>query len=266
MPDDLDNSVIAHPAAHRMQAATNNPATPAKSGPFSATYPADAGGTFDDIAYGPDIAGESELRLLGDFEGRRVLVLGCGAGHAPVAMALQGAKVIAADPSADRIARTREAAEAHEVKIELHQSDLAELAFVRADSVDLVFSAYGLATEPDLDRVFRQAHRVLKPELYLVFSLPHPAFALIDPASNDPMRIRRTYWDGAPRPFEVDGQPAADYPRTVSAVFTGLSRSNFKVDTLLELEPGGEKHSPYYSEPMRWVPATLIMRGKKEGI
>jgi SAM-dependent methyltransferase len=266
MPDDLDNSVIAHPAAHRMQEATNNPTTPAKSGPFSATYPADAGGTFDDIAYGPDIAPESELRLLGDFEGRRVLVLGCGSGHAPVAMAREGAKVIAADPSAERITRTREAAEAHEVKIELHQTDLAELAFVRADSVDLVFSAYGLATVADLDRVFRQAHRVLKPELYLVFSLPHPAFSLIDPASNDPMRIRRRYWDDSPRPFDLDGRPAADYPRAISTVFTGLQRANFRVDTLLELEPEERSRSSYWSEPMRWVPATLIVRGKNEGI
>ncbi|HEX9644416.1 MAG TPA: class I SAM-dependent methyltransferase [Acidimicrobiia bacterium] len=236
-------------------------------GPFSATWPAQAKLSTDAIHYGPDLPTDDEFRLIGEVEGKRVLDLGCAVGHAAVALAERGAKVIGVDPSPERLARAREVADAHEVKIELHQSDLAELAYVRADSVDLVFSAYALATVHDLDRVFRQVHRVLRPDQHLVFSLPHPAYSLVDATSNDPLRIRRAYWDRTPRPFDTDDGPGADHPHTIQEIFTSLGRANFRVDTLLEPAPATDgKRSPYWSEIAQWVPTTLVVRARKEGI
>ena len=80
------------------------------------------------------------------------------------------------------------------------------------------------------------------------------------------MRIRRRYWDADPREFEVEGVVGAAQPHTVTPVFTQLQRSNFRVDTLLEPEPTQSPATPYYSEIMGWVPATLIVRAQKEGI
>lgn len=263
-----DDRRPSHPSAHRAEPQSNRPPSMSSRGPFSATWPADADLSYEAIHYGPDIATDDELRLVGDVEGKRVLDLGCGVGHAAIALARRGAKVIGVDPSPERLARARESAEQHEVKIELHEGDLAELAYVRADSVDLVFSAYALATVADLDRVFRQVHRVLRPDQHLLFSLPHPAFALVDPASTDPLRIRRAYWDRTPRPFQPGDEAAgADHPRTIQEVFTGLGRANFRVDTLVEPGPEpGATRSPYWSEVAQWVPTTLVVRARKEGI
>ena len=63
----------------------------------------DADALPDDIVFGSGIPGESELRLIGDLDGRRVLELGCGAGHNAIRMAKAGAKVIAVDASAAQI-------------------------------------------------------------------------------------------------------------------------------------------------------------------
>jgi SAM-dependent methyltransferase len=255
-----------HPSAHVPRPAPNKPPGPAEKGPVSATFPTDADHPFDDIAYGPDVGRESDYRLLGDLSGKRALVLGAGGGHAAIAMAAQGAYVIVVDPDHANLTRTREAADLHELKVEVRQSDLADLAFVRADSADLAYSAYSLATVADLGRVFRQVHRVLRPEMPLVFSLPHPAFALIDPAGTDPMRIRRSYWDTTPRGWEIDGRRGTDHPHTVSDVFTQLHRANFRVDVLLEPEPSPDaRPSEYHTEISRWLPATLLVRARKEG-
>lgn len=221
-------------------------------------WPAWADLSLEAVHYGPDIAPETELRLLGNLDGKRVLELGCGGGATAAVMAKQGAKVIAVDESAEQLAHARRLCEREEVKVELHQGDLAELAFVRADSIDVVVSVYALGGVEDLNRVFRQAHRVLKPEAPLLFSVPHPAFSIIDPTSEPPV-LRRHYFDRTPR----DG----DYPRTVSDLFTSLNRTNFRVDTLLEPEPPvSALRTRHWTEAMHWVPATLVIRARKQGI
>src|SRR5687768_1975099 len=117
----------------------------------------------EEVQYGPDIPGESELRLLGDVDKQRVLQLGCRSTQAAVALARDGALVIAVDDDVRRLDRIREACEHAEVRTETRQSDLADLAFLRSESVDLVVSIYALGRAADLDRVLRQVHRVLKP-------------------------------------------------------------------------------------------------------
>lgn len=182
-----------------------------------------------DLSYGPGAPPESELRLLGPLAGKRVLVLGCTDPDTAVGLAQQEAKVVAVDPSADRIAEARTRTDRAGVQAELHEVDLAELAFVRANTIDIAVAVRSLADVDDLDRVFRQVHRVLRPQGPLVLSLPHPAAALADGVS----------W----------------FDRSVADVFTSLVRTSFAVDVLLEPVPSpGARH-----------PRTLLVRGRKLG-
>ena len=225
---------------------------------FTLAAPAGRDLPTDVVSYGHDIPREDTLKLLGNVEGKRVLDLGCGAGHNAIALARHGAKVIAVDSSSDQIADARAAADQAGVKLELHHAPLAELAFIRADTIDAVVSAFGLIQVDDLDRVFRQVDRVLRPEHHFVLSLPHPAFAMADP--EDPAgTIRRSYWDPAPVGDAI--------PRTISALFTSLGRANFRVDALLEPEPAAAApRSGGWTPLMAQVPATLILRARRQGI
>ena len=152
----------------------------------------------------------SEAATLGTVEGARILDLGCGTGRNAVVLAQAGAKVLGVDPSADLLASARERCDAAEVRVELHQTELAELAFLRSDSIDAAISVMALGTVDDLARVFRQVHRVLKPEAPLVLSVPHPAFLLLDPTASDPLRIARAYDDATPRSWELDGRDVVE--------------------------------------------------------
>jgi SAM-dependent methyltransferase len=219
------------------------------------------------VHYGPDIPTEAELRLLGSVAGKRVLDLGCGTGLAAAVFAQQGAHVIGLDPSPELLTAARRHAAHAQVKVELHQGDLADIAFMRADSVDLVFSAWAIARAPDLSRVFRQVHRVLKQGSPFVFSMPHPAYDIIDDDDPDqPLLIRRSYFDRSP--VDDSGEsPFGEHHHTVSDVFTGLTRNNFRVDVLLEPESAADgTSSPHWREAFLWLPRTLIVRGRKEGI
>jgi SAM-dependent methyltransferase len=220
----------------------------------------------DAVRYGPGLPPETELKLLGHLDGRRVLDLGCGGGRGAVVLARAGARVIAVDDQADNVSATREHAERSGVKIETHQGPLAELAFVRADTIDAAVSVYGLAPVDDLDRVFRQVHRVLRSDRAFVFSLPHPAFTLLDPTGGEPL-LRRSWWDTSPVAWSVgEGRAEPDRAHTLGGLFTGLARANFRVDAIAEPEPDRAAAGEAWSDAMRWVPPTLIVRARKVGL
>jgi ubiquinone/menaquinone biosynthesis C-methylase UbiE len=153
---------------------------------------------------------DDAVRLLGNVSGKRVLELGFGDDVAAFHLADQGARVIAVDHRSSRIAAVREVAEQETVAIDLRATeDLAELAFLRAETIDAVYSGGSFDEVEDLDRVLRQVHRVLRSDAILVFTLPHPASAGLD------------YFG----------------ERTIGALFASLTRNNFRIDALLEPDP-----------------------------
>ena len=231
--------------------------------PFSVAAPAGTGLTGDSVTYGPAIPGEDDLRLLGDVSGKRLLDLGCGAGRNAVALARAGARVIAVDESAEQVAEARAAIDAADVRVELHHAPLAELAFLRADSIDAAVSVGALSHVADISRVFRQLHRVLSPEHPAVVSVPHPVFALLDPAAEDPLLVRHSAFD--PEPYPAEDSRSGTHARSFADLFTELGRAGFRVDTVLEPAPD-RSGGPHWSAAMERVPATLILRARKQGI
>jgi SAM-dependent methyltransferase len=216
--------------------------------------------------YGPDIPTEADLRLLGDLKGKRVLELGCGGAQCSIAFAKQGATALGVDFSAAQLAYARQLCEQEEVKVELRRGDLADLAFLRADSIDLVFSAYAFNYVEDLSRVFRQAHRVLKVGAPMVFSLSHPAYAMIDDDAETPLLVRRSYFDRTPIDYDWDGTPFTAYQHTFAELYMGLARSSYRVDLMVEPEPFPSGHRSYaWRDTFAYVPRTLIIRARKEG-
>ncbi|HUS62348.1 MAG TPA: class I SAM-dependent methyltransferase [Acidimicrobiales bacterium] len=233
----------------------------------SAAYQAGAKLPTDVAHYGPDIPTESELRLLGEVKGKRVLELGCGGAQCSIAFAKQGAIAIGVDFSAEQLSFARRLCDREGVRIDLHHGDLADLAFLRADSIDLAFSAYAFGYVEDLNRVFRQVHRVLKQGAPLVFSLPHPSYDMIDDDDPEqPLLVRRPYFDRTPIDYEWNGIDFTDYHHTFGDLFAGLVRAGYRVDTVLEPEPlPSGPRSQHWRDAFRMIPRTLIIRARKEG-
>ena len=71
--------------------------------------------------------------------------------------------------------------------------------------------------------------------------------------------LSRSYFDTSPIDVGTEGEPLLLTRHTLSEVFTGLTRTGFRVDTLLEPEParapGGRA----------LLPTTVVWRARKEG-
>ncbi len=200
----------------------------------------------DHVEFGPGTDSDLDSRILGDVAGRPVLVLGCGAGHDAVGLTRRGARVTAVDRDADQIVFGRELAAREEVTVAFHQAALADLAFIQADLIDVAISVNALMFVEDLDRVFRQVHRVLSHGGVFVVSVPHPAVLCADPV--DAQRtIRR--WD--------DPSPLGDrWVHRAEDLVTTLRRANFEIDVLLER----------HSRAPGVLPSTIVVRSHKQGI
>jgi SAM-dependent methyltransferase len=188
------------------------------------------------ISYGVGVPDETDLRLCGDVNGKRVIELG-GTANA-IAFAERGARAMATASPAE-VEEGRERTEQAAVRVEFHAGDMADLGFATSGSVDLFFST-ALAGVDDLARALRQAHRVLRPEAPLVFAVPHPMAAMLEGGE---IVLRRGYGAGA---------------RTTSDYFMAVMRANFRVDVMAEPHPVGQ--------PGALVPAALVMRAKKLGV
>ena len=197
----------------------------------------------DFVEFGPGLGGDVDRRLIGDVRGKRVLDLGCGAGHTAVGLGARGARVIATDVDPGQLFSARALAQQSSVAVEFHEAGPAELAFIRADQIDIAVSVWALSLVDDLDRVFRQVHRVLRPNAHLIVALPHPAALCADPV--DPTRIVRSW--------RTDEKIGERHVHTAEGLVTSMSRSNFAVDVLLERHAGGP------------APATLLARACRLG-
>ncbi len=219
----------------------------------------------DTVTYAPGVGTEADFRLLGPVAGKRIIDLGCGGGQAAVAMAKQGAVTIGVDISVEQLAFARRVCEEEETRVELRHGDLAELAFQRADSIDVVTAMMSLHYVPDLNRVFRQAHRILKPNGMFLFSLPHPSWTVVNGASTaadtstitldvQTVPVVRNYFDKTPLTQQWDQVTFTEYHRPLSEIFMGLIRSSYRVDAIAE--GAAQDDSPF--------PKIIVVRARKE--
>ena len=101
------------------------------------------------------------LHHMGDLNGRRLLDMGCGSGHASVYFALKGAQCTAVDCSAGMVEVTQALAAKYGVSVEASRMDAAGLEFAD-DTFDFVYAA-NLLHHTDAPEVLREMHRVVKP-------------------------------------------------------------------------------------------------------
>jgi SAM-dependent methyltransferase len=167
----------------------------------------------DDFLWCPEGLRESEVGLLGDVAGLRVLEIGCGAAQCARWLTRRGAHVVAVDLSMGQLAHGVELGRRSGIEVALAQADATALPIADA-SVDLACSAFGAVPfVADSGAVMREAARVLRPGGRWVFSTNHPMiWCLPDEPDERGMRVIQSYFDrraylerdGAGRPAYVE--------------------------------------------------------------
>ena len=117
-------------------------------------------------------------------------------------------------------------------------------------------------------RVDEIAARVYRMSTFVASGAGSPGFTfnqfLVD--ADEPLLIRRSYFDHSPIDYEWNGISFTDYHHTISDLYMGLYRAGYRVDMMLEPEPNPDgPRSQFWRDAFRFVPRTLIVRARKEG-
>lgn len=116
----------------------------------------------------------------GDLAGARVLGLASGGGQQGPVLAAAGAEVTIFDNSPAQLARDREVAERDGLTLDTVQGDMADLAAFADATFDLVFHPVSNCFVPDVNPVWREVFRVLKPGGALLAGMLNPIFYCFD--------------------------------------------------------------------------------------
>lgn len=207
------------------------------------------------LAWGVWSLPESELGVLGDPAGRRVLELGCGAAQWSLFLAQAGAHAVGLDASERQLHHARVRLREAGVRLPLVHGRAEELPFADA-SFDLVFCDHGATSYSDPARSIPEAARVLRAGGRLAFNITAPLLELCwDPereAVGD--RLRRDYF-GLRTTAEAEAMVGFTLP--YGEWIRLFRRCGLQVDDLVELRPPVDAATSYtdYVDPAwarRW--------------
>ncbi len=218
-----------------------------------------------DIAWGLWAIPESELRALGDVEGKDVLELGCGAAQWSIALARRGARPVGLDLSEAQLGHARRVMRETGIRVPLVHASGEHVPFADG-SFDIVFADYGAFFFADPYRTVPESARVLRPGGLLAFTHSSPIEAIAWSMDEDHPGERFVYdYFGLRTLTEPDGTIQFHLPY---GEWIRLFRdSGLVLEDLLETRPGSDAASTYRGpEELAWSrrwPSECLWRARK---
>ena len=222
--------------------------------------------------HGLEGAGEwSELeKMLPDFQGKRVLDLGCGYGWHCVYAAQHGAKAITGvDISNKMLAVAQKKCEGYPVK--LVHSPMEDLVFSK-ESYDVILSSLAFHYVRDFHELVSSISNWLTPEGSFVFSVEHPIFTSY--GSQDwyygengeilHFPVDNYFYEGK-REAVFLGEKVIKYHRTLTTYLNELLENGFVINKVIEPQP---PENMMYLEGMKDEmrrPMMLLISATKKG-
>lgn len=237
----------------------------------------------DDFHWGPQIPGESALRLLPPLgPGSSALEIGCGGGQNSVFLAKRGVRCEALDVSEGQLSRARALAASEGVRVAFRRASIEDFAAEPPPSrrFDLVHSSHALEFVQDPAAAVRAMAAAAKRDGTVAVSTVHPLFNgdwIVGEWEDGAGRAAgdagaglflRDYFS-PPDDVRDDGfGHAVSRAWPVSAWFGWFRDAGLEVTALLE--PPATRDAPYTSDDwadhggqLDRIPSTLVVVGKK---
>lgn len=139
---------------------------------------------------------QTELDLLGDISGKKILHLQCHFGQDSISLARLGAQVTGVDLSELAIKKANELANELDANCQFVCCDIFDLANHLDEKFDVVFTSYGvIGWLPELETWAKLINNYLKPNGEFLMVEFHPAIWMY---SDDLKEVEHSYWNKKP--------------------------------------------------------------------
>jgi len=191
---------------------------------------------------------ETELSLLGDISGKKILHLQCHFGQDTISLARMGAKVTGVDFSEKAIDEAKKFAAQTGTDTTFICCDIYDLPEYSNETFDIVFTSYGtIGWLPDLERWAKIIEKFLVPNGIFIFVEFHPVIWMFDDAFE---KVQYNYFNQQPI-IETTENTYADkqamiktetvsWNHSLSEVISNLLSNNLELEYFTELD-----YSPY---------------------
>ena len=222
--------------------------------------------------WGPLALPESELKLLGDLRGQRVLELGCGDGGSLAWLAEAGAAELwGLDISASQLIAARQQLDARKLSARLIQSSFEDAEGLPEGHFDLAVSVFALGWAIGLDAAMARIAACLRPGGRLVFSWEHPFFSLLAERDGQVIVGEPYLSDGQARHRSFHGVEVALVQRSQGDWIAALLRSGLVLEGLIEPGLDERQLADHHRQPgyvysfakASRVPTTFIIAAHK---
>lgn len=178
----------------------------------------------------------------GELPGKKVLCLASGGGQQAPILAAAGAHVVSFDLSDEQLAKDRLVAERDGLIVRCVQGDMADLAVFEDEEFDLIFHPASNVFVPDVNPVWRECYRVLKPGGRLLAGFMNPAYFLFDhDAGADSLKVQFAQPYAEPDDLSEDakaavarGDRALEFGHTLESQIGGQLLAGFVLRGLYE--------------------------------
>lgn len=199
------------------------------------------------------------------MSGLRLLGLASGGGQQGPLFAAAGAHVTIIDASRGQLDLDRNVAERHDLAIDLVHGDAADLSAFADESFDLVFHPSSNSYIADIEPVWNEAYRVLRPGGYLLAGFNNPVIYVFDPDDLDnnifTVRYALPHSDSTALPAEqvrrrIAAGEALEHSHTLEEQIGGQLRAGFELIGLYE--------DRWEANPLsRHMPTSVATRSRK---
>jgi ubiquinone/menaquinone biosynthesis C-methylase UbiE len=216
------------------------------------------------MAWGVWRVPESELRVLGQVDGREVLELGCGAAQWTLALAQMGARAVGLDLSEQQLTHALALSRPGVTRVPLVQGNAESLPF-RSESFDIVFSDHGATVFAPPQAAVSEASRVLRPAGLFAFCMSTPIrdVCFDSTVGRVTSQLATDYFEL----FEFDDGQSVEHQLPYGEWIRLFRRHGFVVEDLVELQAPIDATTTYADfVPAAWArkwPAEHIWKLRK---